>query len=76
MIARARDPQDRRRHVVSITDTGRRELARIRVIVTRLEDEFLAPLGAADREALHSMLVALAALHDPGCCPLDEAEAL
>jgi DNA-binding MarR family transcriptional regulator len=72
MVVRQRDPQDRRRHVVSITDTGRRELTRVRAVVQRLEDEFFAPLDRESREALHEMLVALAAQNDPRCCPLDD----
>jgi MarR family transcriptional regulator, lower aerobic nicotinate degradation pathway regulator len=72
MIVRQRDPHDRRRHLVSITPAGRRELARIRVIARRLDDDFMAPLDAASRDALHSSLVALAAVHDPQCCPLED----
>jgi DNA-binding MarR family transcriptional regulator len=72
MVVRQRDPQDRRRHVVSITDTGHSELARLRAMVGQLEDEFFAPLDLASRKALHSMLVALATQNDPRCCPFDE----
>ena len=71
-VVRQRDPHDRRRHVVSITDTGRIELARLRAVVRQLEDEFFAPLDAASREALHPLLVQLAAQNDPRCCPLDD----
>jgi DNA-binding MarR family transcriptional regulator len=71
MIVRQRDPHDRRRHVVSITAAGRRELARVRVIVHKLEDDFFTPLDAESREALHKLLVALVAQNDPACCPLD-----
>jgi DNA-binding MarR family transcriptional regulator len=74
MVTRQRDPHDRRRHVVSITDTGRSELARVRAIVHQLEDEFFAPLDIESREALHEMLVALAAQNDPACCPLDDVD--
>jgi DNA-binding MarR family transcriptional regulator len=74
MVARQRDRLDRRRHVVSITDTGRRELARLRAIVRQLEDEFFAPLDAASREALHPMLVQLASQNDPSCCPFDDQQ--
>jgi len=72
MVVRQRDPLDRRRHVVSITDTGRKELARLRAIVGQLEDEFFAPLDPASREALQEILVRLAAKNDPSCCPFDE----
>ena len=74
MVARHRDPLDRRRHVVSITQAGRRELDRIRAIVRLLEDEFFAPLDAASREVLHPMLVQLAAQNDPSCCPFDDQQ--
>jgi DNA-binding MarR family transcriptional regulator len=74
MVVRQRDPQDRRRHVVSITDTGRGELTRVRAIVRQFEDEFFSPLDTENREALHEMLVALAAQNDPRCCPLDDVD--
>jgi DNA-binding MarR family transcriptional regulator len=72
LIVRQRDPQDRRRHVVSVTAAGRRELSRLRAVLGKLEDEFFAPLDAESRAALHPMLVALAAQNDPRCCPLDD----
>lgn len=75
MIARQRDPLDRRRHVVSITARGTTELATMRRIVRTMEDEFFAPLTADERSTLHRLLVALAAEHDPRCCPLNDSAA-
>ncbi len=75
MIVRQRDPQDRRRHVVSITAQGTTELAKMRRIVHAMEDEFFSPLTADERSALHRMLVTLAAEHDPRCCPLNDSAA-
>jgi len=67
LIARQRDPHDRRRHVVSITPAGKRQLQRLRSIAKQLEDEFFAPLAAEDREAFHELLSQLACAHDPRC---------
>jgi len=69
LVARKRDPEDRRRHVVKMTPEGRKMLAKLRAIVARLDDHFLAPLVRDDRAALHALLVRLAAFHCPRCTP-------
>ena len=67
LVERQRDPNDRRRHVVSITIKGERQLAELREIVQELEDEYMAPLDAKTRATLHDILLQLACHHDPRC---------
>jgi DNA-binding MarR family transcriptional regulator len=65
LIERRRDATDRRRHLVSLTPAGKRQLARLRTIVHRLDDEFLTPLDAETRASLHAALLTLAENTDP-----------
>ena len=70
LVERKRDPDDRRRHIVRLTTDGKRTLARLRALSKRLEDDFLAPLDPGQREALHTLLLELAARHEPRCAPV------
>ncbi len=67
LVERQRDPLDRRRHVVSITADGKRELARIRRVFKQLEDEFFADFDDDTRAAFHELLIRLAERNDPTC---------
>ena len=69
LVERKRDPDDRRRQIVRITADGKRTLGKLRALARRLEDEFLAPLDAEQREQLHTLLLVLAARHEPRCAP-------
>jgi DNA-binding MarR family transcriptional regulator len=64
LVERRRDPNDRRRHLVSVTPAGKKELAKLRKIVERLEEEILAPLTCDERKQLHQLLHRVARHHD------------
>ena len=53
---RRRDPQDRRRHIVELTDSGRSAIERADAAREGLEDEVLAPLSADERKTLRQLL--------------------
>lgn len=75
LIERRRDPNDRRRQTVALTAEGKRRLGRLRSLMKRIEDEFLAPLDAESREALHELLFTLAKHHDARFAPPPETVA-
>jgi MarR family transcriptional regulator, lower aerobic nicotinate degradation pathway regulator len=70
LVERKRDPNDRRRHIVRLTSEGKKALRRLRALAKQLEDDFLTPLSDDDRQALHSLLLRLAEVHEPRCMPL------
>jgi DNA-binding MarR family transcriptional regulator len=53
---RQRDTADRRRHVVDLTDEGRKVLKRALAAQSELEDEMLAGLDVEEREQLRELL--------------------
>lgn len=56
LVERRRDPDDRRRHIVVITERGREAYERAQTAQEELEDKVLAALDAKERETLRSLL--------------------
>ena len=56
-IVRRRDPEDRRRHRVQITDAGQEALGRARDAMDAVENEVLQALDADERATLLKLLV-------------------
>lgn len=67
LIVRERAPDDRRRHVLTLTPAGRRALGRANDGVIRATDEALSRLTRAERRTLHRL--ALKALGEPTAVP-------
>jgi MarR family transcriptional regulator, lower aerobic nicotinate degradation pathway regulator len=55
-VVRAPDPADRRRNAITLTEEGRRQLKQLDEVIAEAQDEFLAPLSAADRAELTRIL--------------------
>ena len=55
-VERRRDPSDRRRHVVAITDDGRTALERAERAQEEIGDELLSDLSDEERMTLRSLL--------------------
>jgi DNA-binding MarR family transcriptional regulator len=56
LIERRRSPQDRRRHVVKLTDIGAEQLAKAEYALAAVEEEVLGALDARQRKTLYSLL--------------------
>ncbi|MEV1002155.1 MarR family transcriptional regulator [Nonomuraea sp. NPDC050202] len=62
-VERAPDPADRRRNVITMTDSGRRHLERLDELIAGLQDDLLAPLTGPEREQFSALLARLLAHH-------------
>ena len=56
LIERRRSPEDRRRHMVDVTDAGAEQLAKVEVALSSAEDEVLGALSETQRETLYNLL--------------------
>jgi len=56
LITRRRQPGDRRRHIVEISTEGQDQLLAAQRLLTRVEDDVLRALSAAERATLHDLL--------------------
>jgi MarR family transcriptional regulator, lower aerobic nicotinate degradation pathway regulator len=73
LIARRRDPVDRRRHIVEISDLGRARLAAAEGAVAAVEEQLLAKLDPTKRRQLQLLLGAIAETGEPAMSPCQAA---
>lgn len=64
---RERSATDRRKHVVTVTDEGRKTLGEALARLDRLEAEFLTTLTPDERAGLNGLVGRVFAAHDPSC---------
>lgn len=68
-LERRRDPEDRRRHRVQITDSGRKALAHAARAQAAIEDEVLDALNAEERAELWRLLTRALHRAEPEAAP-------
>ncbi|MGP4016872.1 MarR family winged helix-turn-helix transcriptional regulator [Saccharopolyspora sp. 5N708] len=56
LIERRRSPEDRRRHIVELTDAGARKLAKAEFVLAAVEDDVLGALDDDQRNTLYDLL--------------------
>jgi DNA-binding MarR family transcriptional regulator len=74
LIERRRSPEDRRRHVVELTDAGAKQLAKVEVALAAVEEEVLGALDESQRETLYNLLLQAARGTVPSCTEAIDAE--
>ncbi len=65
IVERRRDPSDRRRYALHLTDGGKAKLTQARQAAAQRADELLAPLNKSELQVLHDLLRRIAAAEDP-----------
>ena len=59
LVERHRDPEDRRRYDLVLTDAGKRTISEAEAVAARVQDTVLAPLDDVERRQLHEMLMSV-----------------
>ncbi len=67
LVRRRRDPADRRRHIVEITEAGTTAVTTFDAAIAQVEGELFADLTPQERDTLHSLL-ARVRITDEGAC--------
>jgi MarR family transcriptional regulator, lower aerobic nicotinate degradation pathway regulator len=67
LVARTRSAEDRRRHVVALTEAGTQRLAEAEVALAEVEDEVLGALDHEQRTTLYALLQQATAGHVVDC---------
>jgi DNA-binding MarR family transcriptional regulator len=71
LVERRRDPADRRRHIVKITQSGRRAVRAVDSAIAAVERDAFADLDAAEVAQLYALLTRLRTRHDESICDQD-----
>lgn len=73
-VTRRRDPSDRRRHIVELSDKGIDELALASNRLGLIEDKLFASLSSEERQTLHTLLSRAVGATSVACAASDTPE--
>ncbi|HRW37620.1 MAG: winged helix-turn-helix transcriptional regulator [Acidimicrobiales bacterium] len=65
-VERRRDPADRRRYAVEVTDDGRHAIEQFEGVAATVADDVFGVLAPADRQTLEDLLVRVITAHEDG----------
>ena len=71
LIERRRSPEDRRRHVVALTDAGAKRLSETEGALAAVDNEVLGALDDHQREVLYNLLLQAVSGGDMSCPAVD-----
>jgi DNA-binding MarR family transcriptional regulator len=74
LVERRRSPEDRRRHVVSLTAAGTKRLREAECALAGVEDEVLGALQPAERDTLYELLRRASSGRPMSCAEASEDE--
>jgi DNA-binding MarR family transcriptional regulator len=74
LVRRRRDPTDRRRHIVEITEAGAAAVTKLDAAIGRVEDELFADLTPQERDTLHSLLARVRTTHVGACAAAPDTD--
>jgi DNA-binding MarR family transcriptional regulator len=72
LVERRRDPSDRRRHIVVITDAGTATLTKVNTALAAVERELLVHLDADEIATLHDLLSRISTAADDDACSAED----
>jgi DNA-binding MarR family transcriptional regulator len=67
LIERRRSPEDRRRHVVELTEAGVQQLSKAECALAQVDEDVLGALDSSQRETLYDLLQLAASGTGVGC---------
>ncbi|WP_151774769.1 MarR family winged helix-turn-helix transcriptional regulator [Streptomyces abyssomicinicus] len=74
LVRRRRDPADRRRHIVEITEAGATAVTKLDAAIGHVEGELFGDLTPQERDTLHSLLARVRTTNGGACDDVEDED--